>query len=1069
MARFISEDNIEKATIELLQTPALAYNYINCYTEDPENLNDNSNRRDKREVVLADIMIRKLCEINPNIPQETLVTVVEEWRNPIPNREIIDCNYTYYQLIRNGVKVKYQKDGKDEYAFCKIIDFEDPEKNDFTVVSQLWIKALPNGKAGFRRPDLLVYVNGLPLVFIELKNSDIPVKNAYDKNLQDYKRDIPYLFYFNQICALSNGLETRVGAFNADYEFFFEWLKVESENERPDRKKIYDEGISLEYFAKGVLGKHNLIDYIQNFILFDRKKTKIIAKNHQFIGVNNSIVAFENRNQLDGKLGVFWHTQGSGKSYSMIMLARKIMRCFEGNYTFLMITDRADLDEQLWKNFVRTEVILETDETRPKNSKQLRDFLQTNKSCIFTLIHKFRYDKGKKYPVLSERDDIIVFVDEAHRTQYKDLADNMRMGLPNAQYIAFTGTPLLGSKRLTNKWFGDYVSEYNFAQSVEDHATVPLYYKKNVKQVILDNKYLDDDFLDIISQDNLSEEEASRLAANYAKEMEVLKRDSRLDEVAYDIVEHFPNRGYLGKGMVITVDKFTAVKMYDKVQYFWKSKMKELIQSRNKETDEIRREEITKTLEYMSNVEMAVIVSEEEGEEKKFAEQGLDIKPHRIKMKTIDEEGNDIEDRFKSPTDPLQLVFVCSMWLTGFDAPTVSTLYLDKPMKGHTLMQAIARANRVAHGKKSGLIIDFLNVFKYVKRALKDYASGADGGDMPVKDVENLYLLLDEAIKETDVFCSSLGIDLRIPVEAREVFKNLDFFAEAVDVILQNDEYKNQFKVLSNAVDALYEACKPEIFSSGWDNPLKEVILYLRGVLDNKIRPERLEEARKKMDALLDRSVFAEKTKTDDEYDIIIKSGKEVNLADLDIEKIRSQFKESKYKNIEINDMRMFIEHKLQIMLQRNVTRTHFAEYYRRIIEMYNAGGSKNENFYEELIKFVENLKEEEERHIRENLSEEELEIFDLLYKEHLTKKEEQQVKLAAQNLYKTLQEKKKILFVVDWYKDSSTKEKVRTEVQSVLNQYLPENYDRDIFNTKTQLVFKHIIDMAQRGYGWVA
>ena len=383
----------------------------------------------------------------------------------------------------------------------------------------------------------------------------------------------------------------------------------------------------------------------------------------------------KNRKELNGKLGVFWHTQGSGKSYSMVMFARKVKRKIAGNFSFLVITDREDLDTQIHKNFVRTEVIGSKEECQPKDSKQLRDFLTTNKAFIFTLIHKFRYDKTKKYPVLSTRDDIIVLVDEAHRTQYKDLAENMRTALPNANFVAFTGTPLLGAKRLTNQWFGDYVSEYNFAQSVEDGSTVPLFYSRRVPEVGLENDFLDDDVVDIIEEENLNEDETRLLENASSRILEVIKRDDRLDKVAQDIAYHFPRRGFLGKGMVISVDKYTAVKMYDKVQHYWAIEKQNIMKERNTASTKEERDQLTRIIAYMNKVEMAVIISEENDEEAKFARQGLDITKHRAKMKEITPDGRDIEDRFKDPDDSLQLVFVCAMWLTGFDVKNLPLLH----------------------------------------------------------------------------------------------------------------------------------------------------------------------------------------------------------------------------------------------------------------------------------------------------------------------------------------------------------------------------------------------------------
>ena len=754
MPKIITEDMIEQAAIKALHERH-NYTVLNCMTEEPDTLPDGTGRKDKKQVVLPDVMLESLCRINPNIPEQTVRTVVDELCHTPVSGDLMLTNYQNYQKIRNGITVEYNKDGKKTSNILRLLSYNDALSNTFTVASQMWIK----GETHWRRPDLIIFINGFPLVFIELKNSNIPVKNAYDINLKNYLKDIPYLFNYNQICVLSNGMETRLGSFAAGYEFFFEWLKVENEKENPDRKAIRENCTSLEYFIAGLCEPKNLLDYIENFILYDRRRTKIIAKNHQFFGVNNAYNAFLRREELKGKLGVFWHTQGSGKSYSMVMLARKIKHKCTGNFTFLIVTDREDLDTQIYKNFLRTEFITDKDKVQPANSKQLREELKTNKSILFTLIHKFRYDKGKKYPVLSERDDIIVIVDEAHRTQYKDLAENMRTGLPNAQFLAFTGTPLLGAKRLTNAWFGDYVSEYNFAESIKDNATVPLYYVKRVPEVELQNDFLDSDFAEILEEENLTDAEQRRLENHYAKELEVIKRDDRLDAIAQHIVYHFPRRGFRGKGMVISVDKFTAVKMYDKVSYYWKEEIKKLNAQITKTKDAAEKLRLKDLVDYMRKVEMAVVISEDADEEAKFAAEGLSIKPHRDRMNKVDENGFDIEDNFKDPNNPLQLVFVCAMWLTGFDAPSVSTLYLDKPMKGHTLMQTIARANRVYNGKECGLIIDYLDVFKYLKRALADYASD-DGGLMPVKDVDKFLGQLHEAIDLTKTFCMSHDVDL---------------------------------------------------------------------------------------------------------------------------------------------------------------------------------------------------------------------------------------------------------------------------------------------------------------------
>lgn len=1073
MAKILTEDMIEKACIDILCSNG-EYDFINAFSE--YNINNQieniqpinkggTGRKTLKEVILPNILYNSLKELNPQIPDNILKKIVNDIRAYASNKDLKDINYENYKLIKDGIKVEYERNGKKEKDIVRLIAFNNSYRNKFTVVSQMWIK----GEFQHRRPDLILFINGLPLVFIELKNSDVKLKTAYDKNLKNYIRDIPQLFFFNQFCVLSNGVETRLGSFTAGYEHFFEWLRL-SEEDKVDREEIRKKGTSLEYLLDGLFTHENLLDYIENFILYENKREKVIAKNHQFLGVNNAIEAFKNREELDGKLGVFWHTQGSGKSYSMGMFVNKINRKIQGNFTFLMITDRVDLDDQLYKNFLRTEIITKEESAQPKNSEKLREYLGTNKPFIFTLIHKFRYDKGKKYPILSERDDIVVIVDEAHRTQYKDLAQNMRTGLPNAQYIAFTGTPLLGSKRLTNQWFGDYVSEYNFAQSIEDGSTVPLYYSRRVPEVALINTDLDDDYLEIIEKENLTKEEEERLEKYYAQTNEVLKRDDRLNKVAKDIVEHFPNRGYLGKAMVVSVDKFTAVKMYDKVQYYWDEKLKKLYIERSNARTQEEKAKINSKINYMKNIEMAVVISEEDDEEEKFKKQGLDIRKHRERMNFIDENGHDIEDNFKDPNHPLSLVFVCAMWLTGFDAPSVSTLYLDKPMKGHTLMQAIARVNRVYPGKSSGLIVDYLNLFKSMKKALGEYANPDNKDEMPVKDIKAMLELLDNTIEETDKFCRELGIDFDGILEIEDVFPRITLFEEYLNILLDKDEHKEEFKIYSNLCRNIYDASKPEVFEMGWNNKYLSIIFYLDDMIQAIVRDTNIDNAKIELNRTLDLSVKAESFNEDDESNKYeIESMKTLSLSEINTDDVRTKIQESPYKNIEIQELRSFIEDKLEKLLQDNKTRISFSERYKAIIDRYNSGNSTNENYYEDLINFVDDLKEEEERHVREGLTEEELEIYDLLKKDNLTKKEEQQVKLSAKKLYEAINREDSGTKVIDWYKDEQPRQRVKSRIEEILDNYLPNSYNKDIFNIKSDIIFTHIIEEAMMGNQYYA
>ena len=1070
MSNFISEDDIEQSVLDRLKKDPFNYDIIIC-DSDPskrDDLNDGTGRFSKRECVLPFVMLESLKRINPAISESKLEELVQEYKKDYSGTDIVATNSNLYQMLRNNKKIDVIKNGKKDFEFVKFIDFENVENNTFTAVSQMWIQ----GRYNYRRPDVILFVNGMPLVFIELKNSIVKIQEAYDKNLQDYKRDIPNLFAFNQICVLSNGIETRVGAFNAYYEHFFEWLRVNDEKEKVDRKAIIENGLSIQMLIDGLFVKKRLIDYIENFILFENQKTKIIAKNHQYMGVNNLMKSVYNRKELNGKLGVFWHTQGSGKSYSMIMFARKVKRKVSGNFTFLVITDREDLDTQIFKNFARTEVIGAKEECRPKNSAQLREYLQTNKPFIFTLIHKFSYDKTKKYPILTDRDDIFVLVDEAHRTQYKDLAENMRTALPNANFIAFTGTPLLGKRRLTNQWFGDYVSEYNFAQSVEDGSTVPLFYSRRVPEVGLQNNFLDDDIVDIIEDEDLNEEEARLLENSSSRILEVIKRDDRLDKVAKDIAHHFPRRGFLGKGLVVSVDKFTTVKMYDKVQHYWQEEIKELTKERNLAVTKEKHEELTKIINYMNDVEMAVVISTNNGDDiKKFRDQGLDLQKHIDKMNSI-VDGKDLEDRFKDPNDKLSLVFVCAMWLTGFDVKNLSTLYLDKPMKSHTLMQAIARANRVYPDKPCGIIVDYVNVFKYMKEALRDYATDDEEDDFPAKDMEQLISVLNDCVSEGDSFLKSIGVDLEKIVAEEDTLDKLDKLRDAYNMIVANDENKERFKVITNTMINLYESSKPEIFEVHWTNKNFSPLSYLHGLLHNTIDDEKIERARRRMQQVLDGSVMANRFMVKEDsasYNYAIKGTKVIDLSKMDFEQLREEIKRTPYKAIEIDDMKDFIERLLKQMINKNCTRIKFSERYKNIIDRYNAGGTENEDYYEQLIQLMEELKKELERPMFEGLTEEELELYDLLIRgKKLTIKEEQQVKLAAKHLYTTITNERSKLLVVDWYKDEQPKARVRHKIEITLNNDLPMCYDKESFKAKTDLLLNHFIDMGIQGYGWI-
>ena len=1080
---FISENDIEQALLQRLQHQC-GFDVLNCYTTQSDDLNDGSGRSDKREVILAGRLRAALERLNPQAPAHAVDQALAELLLPRTAMSLVAANHQMDVLLRDGVPVTYKPEagpqaGQMVTERLRVIDFDAPDprdrRNHYLAVTQLWVR----GEHGYRRPDMVLYVNGLPLVFIELKNSNVKLRAAFEDNLTKYKAEIQQLFTANALCLLSNGIETKLGSITAQWEHFFNWLRVDDEKEALDRNAISTQGLSVERAVLGLLKPERLLDYVENFCVFYRETQKVIAQNHQFLGVNNAFAQFQHRRELKGRLGVFWHTQGSGKSFSMVFYTRKIFRKLTGNFTFVVVTDRDDLDGQIYRNFLYTGVVAPKDDVRPRDSTKLRDMLGKNKRVVFTLIQKFRYDKGKDYPLLSDRDDIVVIVDEAHRTQYAGLAENMRAGLPRANFLAFTGTPLLGKERKTNAWFGDYVSEYNFQQSVEDGATVPLFYEKRVPEVLIQNDDLSEEFAEILEDENLDAQAQERLEKRFAQEMEVVKREDRLDTIARDIVYHFPRRGYLGKGIVISVDKFTAVTMFDKVQALWKAEIKDLNGRIAATKNDVERQRLRQLKAWMSTVQMAVIVSEEAGEEEKFAKKKLDIKPHRQRMNTLDEHGHDIEFNFKDPEHPLQLVFVCAMWLTGFDAPTVSTLYLDKPMQGHTLMQTIARANRVSGHeifgvtKRNGEIVDYYNVFRRMKKALKDYAAGPEDEELPVQDKSQLFALLDEAIEQGLAYCDSQEVPLHEALDRGDVFTKLGQFNGFANTLLASEERRKSFNVYENTISSLYEACKPEVLGQK-KSRVVSAFQYLRGVMDSIVEQADIDSAVQRIEALLDASVVVDNAEAFSVKEFqaqykIVQRGKAWDLSKVNVEKLREEFKKSPFKNIEIADLQAFLQRKLAEMLAQNITRGDFLQRLQNVIDAYNSGATSTDNYYEELTAYAQELKEESERHIREGLTEDELELFDLLKKNALTQDETQRVKLAAKHLLRRLVEEQPKVLVQNWHQSTQTQKQVRAEIERVLDADLPESYDRAAFKQKCDNVYDLAIEYALRGRKWAA
>ena len=673
-----------------------------------------------------------------------------------------------------------------------MVDWQHPENNDFVLVSQLTV----TGALYTCRPDLVGFVNGLPWVVIELKKPGVPARAAFDENLTHYKQQIPALFWFNALLIASNGSDSRVGSLTAEWGRFFEWKRIAREDEA--------RRVSLEVMLRGTCDRSRLLDLVENFTLFSEHKAglvKIIGQNHQFLGVNNAIASMLEARQLGhGRGGVFWQTQGSGKSFAMVFFAQKVLRKLAGNWTFVVVTDRVELDDQIAKTFKTTGAVSEAegDECHAASGAHLRELLRGNHRYVFTLVHKFQTPE-----LLCDRADVIVLTDEAHRSQYDTLALNMRAALPKALFLAFTGTPLIAGEERTKEVFGDYVSIYDFQQSIEDGATVPLFYENRTPELQLINPDLNEDIYRLIEDAELDPEQEARLERELARQYHLITRDDRLETVAQDIVRHFLDRGFVGKALVVSIDKATALKMHDKVRMYWVAETEQV----RKELGELhyqpgagmtpeqarrdlRMAELKQRLAVLTTTDMALIVSPGQNEIAQMQVRGLDIAPHRKRM---NESQPGLDEKFKDTEDPLRLVFVCAMWLTGFDAPSCSTVYLDKPMRNHTLMQTIARANRVFPGKHSGVIVDYANVFASLEKALAIYGAGKDGKS-PVRDKQQLVDELRGAIAEATAFCTRHDVMLAgIEALAAGGLDRLQAVEDALNALISPDPLRRDF------------------------------------------------------------------------------------------------------------------------------------------------------------------------------------------------------------------------------------------------------------------------------------
>ncbi len=1001
-------------------------------------------RDSRRDVVLAYRLRDALRWLNPLVPdpvrEEALAALAKD-------RSLMDrvrANREVYDLVRDGYRAEWRDDtGDQQYATVQYLDFRDSAKNDWLAASQVWVA----GDLYRRRTDTVLFVNGIPLVLFEFKEPSRPVKTAYDKNLTDYRDTIPQLFVPNAFVLLSNGSQAKVGATYAPWEFFGDWKDIDADGAR--------EGIALERAIRGTCSPHRLLDLVENFVAFIERPgglIKTVARNHQYLGVNSAIANLHKvRSTGDKRLGVFWHTQGSGKSLSMLWFTQKVLRQVPGGWTFVMVTDRTELDTQLHGEFADAGAVSPEADVHASTAAHLRELLAADHRYVFTLIHKFRQSANETtMPVLSDRSNVIVITDEAHRSQYDTLALNMRRALPNASFMGFTGTPLIAGEDLTRQQFGAYVSRYDFRDAIEDGATVPLYYENRIPELQLVNEDFADELADLLEAAELDDDAEGQLARRFGQQYTLLTRPERLRKVAADLVTHFVGRGFTGKAMYVGLDKAAAVRMYDYVREAWADHLTDL-RAQHDALPELERAWLASRIALMETTDMAVVVSQGQNEVATLARQGLNIQPHRQRM--VHE---NLAEKFKAPSNPLRLVFVCAMWMTGFDAPSVSTIYLDRPMRNHTLMQTIARANRVFPDKDNGLIVDYVGVFRNLEKALAIYgAANAEASvDSPIQDVNALVAELVLAIDEVVGSCAARGVDLHAMRDASG-FAHIALRDAAVETLLVDEDTRTHFLADARQVRKLFKALLPDPAAAAHQRTVAAIKVLAERITDVSRPPEAdLDAVADAVDALLDRSVGAE------EY--VIRAAAEgsepdplIDLSQIDFDGLAAAF--AGRKLAETDRLAALLKQRAVSAATRNPTRYDLIQRIEELIAEYNAGSVNIDEYLRRLVELSQTLTHEEQRAVREDLTEEELAIFDVLSKPDpvLTDDERAAVKASAKRLLTHLHDK----LVLDWRRRAATTAAVRVTIRDVLDEELPADpYPPDVFDEKVQAVFDHVI-----------
>jgi type I restriction enzyme R subunit len=1064
---------------------SLGYEVLDAASEQDGNYALTGRSHDS-EVVLKKRLAQSLFSLNTHIALDVRAEAISDAVDTLTaNRALLDAaeaNREIYKLLRDGVPVKINlpagfssQEGQQETVW--IIKWDKPGENDFLLVTNFWV----NGREGRGRLDFIGFVNGFPLLLPVTRTAgrrENPLENLYETDVSDYKRRFPQLFWYNALIFLSDGQHSKLGSLTAPWAYFAEWKRVENEEESGDT--------SLETLIVGTCEKVRLLDIVENFTLFSEEAgglVKIIGRNHQYLGVNAAFARMRRFKELDGKIGVFWHTQGAGKSYSMIFFEQKVQRKLRGNWRFLVITDRIDLDEQIYKNFRKVGAVTEPEESaRVSRIKDLKLRLRENHSILFLLLQKFRPVGTGLAPTselvspdglapdeeISDSDEIIVMTDEAHRSEYAELARNMRKALPNASYLGFTGTPLIGEEiHRTRDTFGPYISKYPFLRAIEDGVTVRLIYDNHTPELGLNVAEVAQKIQDLEKRTNLNDKEKQKLRRAIFQQKELFKSPAYLDFVAEDVVEHFMDRGYLGKAMVVCVDKLTTVRLYNRVQDVWQRYRENLEQHLLEVQDQDERAGLEAKLTYVRTTDMAVVVStDEQKEDDAFAlfnknnpQEQVDIQPHydRFNREKLDE-------KFKDPDDPFRIAFVCFMWMTGFDVPCLSTLYLDHQMTMHTLMQAIARPNRI-YGleKKYGQVVDYVGIYEDLLEALKIYAVPGQGfsapiEEMPFSEKSELVRKLEEDLTELEQFCQQQGVDIpqifSAIATARSKMERDAHIQKIANALVIQEDVKLNYLSRSWYVYHLYQALLPDKELSQFASHI-HIFRQVQQVIFAAMNCVSIDEV-----IFQTRRIVAEETTV---YDYVPRwsvDNLDVPLGKFDLSKVNFDELGGKMQTgnayLQAEQLRSFLQQKLQQMIQINPKRMNYLDRLQDIIDKHNETSANYADYPTEIVEFAREVHEEELRSSREQLSEEELAVADLLMlNEPDAEVDWQQIKELGRKLLAKIKSSGNL--VDNWYSKPDMNSSIKMIIRAELATHLPNSYTKALFEQKCEETYHYI------------